>query len=300
VSRPGGLGRGLSALIPTAGPGTSGLLTLRLSELAPNPHQPRKAFAGQALDELAASLRQVGMLQPILVRPRPDGRYEIIAGERRFRAAGLAGLETVPAVVRHTDDDQLLAEALVENLHRADLDPLEEAAAYQQLLSDFGMTHEALAMRLGRSRSAITNSLRLLGLAPGVQERLTAGTLSAGHARALLGVEDQRRQESLSQRVVVEGLSVRATEELVRRSGGKPPGPDSVMAGLAAKVRRPAGPSGLDQRLADALATRVRVEGSASRGRIVIDYAGREDLDRILAILERGTGHHLSVESPLT
>jgi len=298
VSRPGGLGRGLSALIPTAGPGTSGLLTLRLSELAPNPHQPRKAFADQALDELAASLRQVGMLQPILVRPRPDGRYEIVAGERRFRAARLAGLETVPAVVRHTDDDQLLTEALIENLHRADLGPLEEAAAYQQLLSDFAMTHEALATRLGKSRSAITNSIRLLGLAPGVQERLTAGTLSAGHARALLALDDRHRQESLSQRVVAEGLSVRATEELVRRSGDGPRDADSAMAGLAAKVRRPSRAGGLEQRLADALATRVRVEGSTRRGRIVIDYAGREDLERVLAILERGTGHNLSEEPP--
>lgn len=294
MSRPGGLGRGLSALIPTSGGGPGGLLTLRRSEVLPNPRQPRTTFSEEGLRELAASLRHVGMLQPILVRPRPDGRYEIVAGERRFRAAGLAGLETVPAVVRHTADDQLLTEALVENVHRADLSPLEEAAAYQQLMSDFGMTHEALAERLGKSRSAITNTVRLLGLARGVQDRLATGALSAGHARALLGVDDDQRQESLAQRVVADGLSVRATEELVRAVAAEPRDPQQALAGATARARpRGAGAGALERRLGDALATTVRVVGSSRRGRIVIDYAGREDLERLLAILERATGHEL-------
>ena len=284
-------------MIPTAGPGTSGLLTLRRNELVPNPRQPRTTFADEALQELAESLRQVGMLQPILVRPRPDGRYEIVAGERRFRAAALAGLETVPAVVRHTGDDQLLTEALVENIHRADLSPLEEAAAYQQLLSDFGMTHEALAARLGKSRSAISNTLRLLGLAPGAQERLASGALSAGHARALLGIEDPRRQESLARRVIAEGLSVRGTEELVRTAALEPRTADQALAGLAARAKeRPQGAGGLEQRLGEALSTSVRVTGSSRRGRIIIDFAGRADLERILAVVERGTGQTISEE----
>ncbi len=301
MSRPGGLGRGLGALIPTAGPGTSGLLTLRRSELVPNPRQPRSAFDDEGLRELAASLRQVGMLQPILVRPRADGRYEIVAGERRYRAAGLAGLETIPAVVRHTEDSQLLTEALIENLHRADLSPLEEAGAYQQLLGDFGMTHDVLATRLGKSRSAISNTLRLLGLAPAAQQRLASGALSAGHARALLGVDDVGRQESLAQRVVAEGLSVRATEDLVRAAAAEPRDAGQALASIAARAKqrgpRPDGVGGgLEERLADALATTVRITGSARRGSIVIDYAGREDLGRILAVLERGTGAELSAE----
>jgi len=211
MARPIGLGRGLGALIPNAGANSSGLLTLELSALVPNSRQPRGSFEEASLGELAQSLRQVGMLQPILVRPRPDGRYEIVAGERRFRAARLAGMDRIPAVVRHTADEQLLTEALVENIHRADLSPLEEAAAYHQLLTDFGMTHEALADRLGKSRSAITNAMRLLALPATVQRWVAEGSLSAGHARALLPLEDRERQEQLAQRIVADGLSVRAT-----------------------------------------------------------------------------------------
>jgi ParB family chromosome partitioning protein len=294
MARPGGLGRGLGALIPNAGPNSDGLLTLDLNAVVPNPRQPRGIFEQAALEELAESLRQVGMLQPILVRPRHDGRYEIVAGERRFRAARLAGMHRIPAVVRRTADDQLLTEALVENIHRADLSPLEEAAAYDQLLSDFGMTHEALAARLGKSRSAITNTLRLLALPPEVQGRLADGTLSAGHARALLPLEDRDQREQLAQRVVADGLSVRATEELVRMAMLSSQEQDGARRELAGVQRRnPAPFGGLERRLEDVLATKVQIKGTARRGRLVIDYAGREDLERLLDILGRGAGADL-------
>lgn len=304
MARAGGLGRGLSALIPSAGPETSGLLTLGLGVLVPNPRQPRTAFDPAALAELAHSLREIGMLQPILVRPRQDGRYEIIAGERRYRAALLAGLDSVPAIVRHTADAQLLTEALVENIHRADLNPLEEAAAYDQLLNDFGMTHDGLAARLGRSRSAITNALRLRALPAGVQQRVLAGTLSAGHARALLPLagsgaaggerhdpEDADRQERVAQRVVAQALSVRATEELVRGLLSAPPdGRRAAADDVPTNLRRPSPYEDLERRLAAALATTVRIAGTSRRGRVVIDYAGAEDLQRILDVIGRGCG----------
>ena len=303
MSRQGGLGRGLGALIPSAGPGTSGLLTLDLTALVPNPRQPREAFGQEGLEELAQSLRQVGMLQPILVRPRTDGRYEIIAGERRFRAARLAGMDRIPAVVRQTADDQILTEALVENIHRADLNPLEEAAAYNQLLGDFGMTHEALAARLGRSRSAISNALRLLGLAATVQRRVASGALTAGHARALLSVEEPERQEQLAERIVAEELSVRATEDLVRdfvaQGHHDGAGNGAIESEAAVLVAAPArrGPFlGLERRIGEALATKVQIKGTPRRGRLVIDYAGQEDLDRLLDILGRGSGTELVQE----
>lgn len=294
MARPSGLGRGLGALIPTAGPGTSGLLTLDLTAIVPNPRQPRGEFEEVALEELAQSLRQIGMLQPILVRPRTDGRYEIIAGERRYRAARRAGMDRIPAVVRHTADEQLLTEALVENIHRADLRPLEEAAAYDQLLSDFGMTHEALAARLGKSRSAISNTLRLLGLPAGVQQRLAEGALSAGHARALVPLEDRDLQEQIAQRVVADGLSVRSTEELVRLAQVTPQADQATREKLAGADGARSSPlSGLERRLEDVLATRVQIKGTARRGRLVIDYAGREDLERLLDIFGRGAGQDL-------
>lgn len=297
MARPSGLGRGLGALIPTAGPGTSGLLTLDLTAIVPNPRQPRGEFEEVALEELAQSLRQIGMLQPILVRPRTDGRYEIIAGERRFRAARRAGMDRIPAVVRHTADEQLLTEALVENIHRADLRPLEEAAAYDQLLSDFGMTHEALAARLGKSRSAISNTLRLLGLPAGVQQRLAEGSLSAGHARALVPLEDRDLQEQIAQRVVADGLSVRSTEELVRLAQVPPQADLATREKLAGTDGARSSPlSGLERRLEDVLATRVQIKGTARRGRLVIDYAGREDLERLLDILGKGAGTDLLQE----
>ena len=291
-NRPGGLGRGLSALIPAATPGGSGLVTLPRSSIVPNPHQPRVGFDQEALAELAASLRQIGLLQPIIVRPRADGRYELIAGERRYRAAGMAGMESIPAIVRATADSQLLTEALVENLHRADLNPIEEAAAYQQLLDDFGFTHQALADRLGRSRSSISNALRLLTLPPELQQWVADGSLSAGHARALLSVDDVAERDRLARRVVAEGLSVRATEEIARRNGSG----DSTTATRRANAGT-SPYSGLQRRLTEALATRVAITGTTARGRLVIDYSGREDLERLLAILSSGTGEDLLRES---
>jgi ParB family transcriptional regulator, chromosome partitioning protein len=292
-SRQGGLGRGLGALIPAAAPGQSGLVTVPLSELRPNPRQPRDRFDQTMLEELAHSLREIGMLQPIVARPDPTGGYQIIAGERRFRAARLAGLLEVPVVVRHTEDAQLLTEALVENVHRADLDAIEEAMAYRQLLDDFGLTHDALATKLGKSRSAISNSLRLLALPSSVQDLVTGGALSAGHARAVLGLSGAEDQERIAQQVVAEGLSVRATEELVREIGERQArSADAAMHDLAsaARSRRSSQFSHVEERLVDALATKVQIKGSLKRGRVVIDFAGAEDLERLLDILGRGSG----------
>lgn len=298
MARQGGLGRGLGALLPAATSGQSGLLNVRLSAILTNPRQPREAFDDAGLVDLAQSIREVGVLQPVLVRPsREGGRYELVAGERRVRAAKMAGLDEIPAVIRHTADEQLLTEALVENLHRADLNPLEEAGAYQQLLGDFGFTHEQLASRLGRSRSTLTNALRLLALPPGLQQWVAEGTLSAGHARALLTLDTAEQQRRTAQRVVAEGLSVRATEELVRRLVSST-GNASVMGELATKARgRRSSPyEALQGRLGDALGTRVQIKGSTSRGRLVIDYAGRADLERLLTVLSRGTGSNLVAE----
>lgn len=299
MSRPSGLGRGLGALIPSAVPGASGLLTLRLNSITPNPRQPRGVFDEAELEELAHSLREIGVLQPVLVRPVGEGRFELIAGERRVRAARLAGLEEIPAVVRDSRDSELLTEALVENLHRTDLNPLEEAAAYQQLLDDFGMTHDALAGKLGKSRSAISNALRLLNLPVELQQAVAGGALSAGHARAILALEERDRQEQVGRRVIAEGLSVRATETLVR----------DLLAAAADRDRRQGEPEGtagarptpgpyadLQRRLSDVLATRVRIAGTPSRGTLVIDYAGQEDLERLLEVLARGTGEDLLTE----
>jgi ParB family transcriptional regulator, chromosome partitioning protein len=298
MTRPSGLGRGLGALLPAAAPGRSGLQTLRVAAITPNPQQPREHFDEEALRELADSITEVGILQPILVRPAAEeDRYEIVAGERRFRAAQLAGLDEVPAIIRHTEDSQLLTEALVENIHRADLNPIEEAAAYQQLLDDFGMTHEDLAKRLGKSRSAISNALRLLALPEGLMRMVADGALSAGHARALLALDSAAQQEKTGSRVVAEGLSVRATEELVRRllAGGDR---DIALANLAkaAKARHRSPYLGLQRRLSDTLNTTVQIKGTARRGRVVIDYAGSADLERLLGILSRGTGEDLLAE----
>lgn len=305
VSRPGGLGKGLSALIPAAAPGQSGLLLLRLDQIVPNPRQPRSEFEQAALEELAASIRAVGLLQPIIVRPVPASgngarplpggdRYEIVAGERRYRAARLAGLDEIAAVVRHTADGEMLTEALVENLHRANLNALEEALAYQQLLDDFGITHETLAAKLGKSRSAISNALRLLALPEPVQQRVVNGVISAGHARALLSLPTTEQQERTAQRVVADGLSVRATEDLVRRAldGGDPERSLTDLA-HAAKAKKQTPYAHLEQRISDALGTKVEIRGSARRGRLVIDYAGKGDLERLLDILSRGTGEDL-------
>ncbi len=296
MSRPGGLGRGLSALLPE-GEGTSGgVLELQLGAIRSNPQQPRHHFDEEGLEELADSIAQMGVLQPVLVRPAEDGHhFELVAGERRLRAAERAGLETIPAIVRRTEDDALLTEALVENIHRTDLNPLEEASAYQQLLDDFGFSHEELATRLGRSRTAISNALRLLQLAPPVQQMLAARELTAGHARALLAIEDATAQESAAVKVRDEGLSVRATEELVRRltaEGREQRG--------ATRSGRQTPYEDLQHRLADVLATKVTINGTRRRGRVVIDYAGTADLERLLQILERGTGEPLIEEPPVS
>ena len=282
------LGKGLGALIPTGDvdlredtldevPGVQ-FVELPVADIRPNPNQPRQHFDPEALEELVHSLKTVGLLQPIVVRP-VDAGYEIVAGERRWRAAGDAGWTTVPALVRQTDDADLLRDALLENLHRVQLNPLEEAAAYQQLLSDFGVTQEELADRLGRSRPHLTNTLRLLRLPPAVQRRVAAGVLSAGHARALLALETTEQMDLLANRIVAEGLSVRTTEELVSSDVPKP------------RRRRKAGPekSEYAQTVEAALAARfdtsVDVAMSARRGRLTIHFADREDLDRILDLI---------------
>lgn len=284
----GGLGRGLSALLPpdvqVVGP------TLRevpIDDVSPNPRQPRAAMDEQELSELAASIAQVGLLQPIVVRER-DGRYELVAGERRWRACRLAGLSHVQAIVRDTDDDALLRDALIENVQRVDLNPLEEAAAFRQLVDDFGATHEEIAERVGKSRAAVTNALRLLNLAADVQQRLAAGLLSAAHARAIAALADHGAQARVAARIVSEGLSVRATEELVRTMAGTG---EADLAERAAARRgattttRPAGLLEAEMLLSDILNTRVEVTSRRARGRIAIDYADFEDLDRIVRII---------------
>lgn len=298
MTRHSGLGRGLGALLPAAQPGQSGLLNLPLRAIVPNARQPRERFGDRALEELSRSITETGVLQPILVRPLQgeEGRYEIVAGERRFRAAGMAGLDEIPAIVRHTEDAQLLTEALVENIHRADLDPIEEATAYQQLLDDFGLTHEELAARLGKSRSAISNALRLLALPDSLVELVAGGAVSAGHARTLLALDSSAEQERTAQRVVAEGLSVRATEDLVRRLLSRPGSDAQDDLARDAKQRPPAPYQGLSRRIADALSTKVEIKGTARRGRVVIDYSGSTDLERLLAILSKGTGRDLLAE----
>ncbi len=259
---------------------------LPVGQVGPNPRQPRQVFDEEALAELVHSVREIGVLQPVVVRPAGTDeagqpRYELVMGERRWRAVQEAGLATIPAIVRETADDDLLRDALLENLHRAELNPLEEAAAYQQLLDDFGCTHEELAGRIGRSRPQISNTLRLLKLPPAVQRRVAAGVLSAGHARALLGLEDTESMERLAGRIVSEGLSVRAVEEIVALGDGpvKP----------ARRKPRPGGHTSelddLASRLGDRLDTRVSVALGRSKGRLSIDFASVEDLNRIIALM---------------
>jgi ParB family chromosome partitioning protein len=293
VSRVGGLGRGLDALIPTATAERGGLRTVPLSAIQPNPRQPREAFDQQSLAELAQSLQTVGLLQPIVVREEPEGRYQIIAGERRYRAAQLAGFDEIKAVIRHTGQDQVLTEALVENIHRVDLNALEEAAAYQQLLDDFGFTHEQLAARLGKSRSTITNTLRLLSLEPDLQRQLASGALSPGHARALLAIEQSELRRQAAERIVDEGLSVRAAEQLVRRLLAEARRQAPMDASPAKRAAYP----DLERRLSDVFATKVRITGSARRGQVVIDFSGRDDLQRLLGVLEGGVGDGLQRET---
>ncbi len=294
MARPSGLGRGLSALIPTditVNKGSS-LIDVAVDHIEPNRLQPRKHFDEDALASLAASVREMGILQPILVREVEGGdRFELIAGERRWRAAKRAGLVSIPAIVRTSSDTRTLEEALVENLHRQDLNPMEEAAAYQQLIEDFQLTHDDVSKRMGKSRAAITNTLRLFQLPPTVQRMVADGQLAAGHARALLGTPDRGFQEALAKRAVAESLSVRAVEDEVR-SHNQPEGAEvdtPVSAAAPAETAeeakpkrlRPPGFRELEELLAELLDTRVSVDLGKNKGRVVIEFADLEDLERI-------------------
>ena len=285
-TRKGGLGRGLDALIPTSVMPTeiktqSGVVTasrdeIDVNNISANPKQPRTVFDEDQLTELALSIKEVGLLQPPVVRSIGNGKYQLIMGERRFRAAKLAGLKSIPVIVRQTSDDQLLREALIENIHRSQLNPLEEGAAYQQLLNDFSYTHDELAVKLSKSRPAITNTMRLLNLPPSVQRKVAAGIISAGHARALLSLTDEKEIENLANRIVAEGLTVRAVEEIVATGAAKVKG-GSVRSGkiIAPKLKE------ISEQLSDHLDTRVNVELGKQKGKIVIEFATIEDLERI-------------------
>ncbi|MFD9813187.1 ParB/RepB/Spo0J family partition protein [Streptomyces sp. NPDC059080] len=276
---------------PAAGPEVAGahFAELELDAITPNPRQPREVFDEDALAELVTSIREVGLLQPVVVRQASPGRYELIMGERRWRACREAGLAKIPAIVRATDDEKLLLDALLENLHRAQLNPLEEAAAYDQLLKDFACTHDQLADRIGRSRPQVTNTLRLLRLSPSVQRRVAAGVLSAGHARALLSVDDAEVQDELARRIVAEGLSVRATEEIVALQGSEPAA-KAKAKGPRAGTRVSPALSGLASRLSDRFETRVKVDLGQKKGKIVVEFASMDDLERILGTLAPGEG----------
>ncbi|MFF7520797.1 ParB/RepB/Spo0J family partition protein [Streptomyces pseudovenezuelae] len=262
---------------------------LPLDSITPNPRQPREVFDEDALQELVTSIQEVGLLQPVVVRQVGPARYELIMGERRWRASREAGLDAIPAIVRATDDDKLLLDALLENLHRAQLNPLEEAAAYDQLLKDFNCTHDQLADRIGRSRPQVSNTLRLLKLSPSVQRRVAAGVLSAGHARALLSVEDSEEQDRLAHRIVAEGLSVRAVEEIVTLMGSRP---QTVQRSKGPRAGARVSPalSDLATRLSDRFETRVKVDLGQKKGKITVEFASMEDLERILSSLAPGEG----------
>lgn len=306
MARRGGLGKGLGALIPTevASEVDAVLREVPLSSIRPNPLQPRSHFDEESMASLAASIRELGVLQPVLVRrvdtSTGEESYELIAGERRWRAARRAGLQTIPVLVRSaTADVHSLEQALVENLHRTDLNPLEEAAAYQQLIDEFGLTHDRVALRVGKSRAAVTNTLRLLQLPAGVQRRLAEGGISAGHARALLGTPDRSLQESLAARIVGESLTVRAVEEIVR--GGTTEGmneeeeptvvapagataPPTSRVGGSRRLPEP-GILELEELLSAYLNTRVKVDLQNRRGRLVVEFATLEDLERIYRVM---------------
>ncbi|RMB61497.1 ParB/RepB/Spo0J family partition protein [Tessaracoccus antarcticus] len=290
-----GLGRGLGDLFArTDDESTDGgksaplqdgsyFANLPIEQVRPNPRQPRTVFDEDDLDELTDSISEFGVLQPVVVREVGRKRFELVMGERRFRASQRAGKDTIPAIVRATEDESLLRDALLENLHRADLNPLEEARAYQQLLDDFDCTKEELGRRIHRSRPQISNTLRLLNLPPSVQLKVAAGVLSAGHARALLGLSDARSQELLAERIIAEGLSVRTTEEIV-----------SMGEGRTKAARAPRGPrapseheAGLNRSLSDHFDTRVKVDIGKDKGKITIEFASADDLERILAIIDQ-------------
>lgn len=305
MARRSGLGKGLGALIPASeqsGDGGPQLRELPITQIEPNRYQPRSHFDEEALASLTASIREVGVLQPILVRPAGTDLYELIAGERRWRAAQRAGLATIPALVRTVQSQQSLEQALVENLHREDLNPLEEAAAYQQLIDDFSLTQEQVATRVGKSRSAVANTIRLLQLPGAVQKLVAESRLSAGHARALLGVPDPTFQEELARLAVAEELTVREVEELVRRQvqGDQPSMPDGVDPTASSPAEsasprepgetRPAAILELEALLADRLDTRVKVTLGGDRGKVIIEFATLDDLERIYGVITAGSG----------
>ena len=283
--RRGGLGTNLDSLIPTsltvAGTEVAQQSEVPINQISPNPRQPRTVFDETALNELIASIKSIGILQPPVVRKVGENKYELVMGERRYRAAKAAGLTSIPVIIRQTPDNELLRDALIENIHRSNLNPLEEGAAYAQLLSDFGCTHDELALKLGRSRPLISNTIRLLNLPDSVQRKVASGVLSAGHARALLGLTDATEIEKLASRIVAEGLSVRSTEEIIAtmkptNKSAKKSGVKGVSgAGLAAA-----------ELLSGYLDTRVSVESGKGKGKIVIEFAGNEDLQRIVDLIE--------------
>ena len=281
----GGLGTNLDSLIPTsltvAGTEVAQQNEVPINQISPNPRQPRTVFDETALNELIASIKSVGILQPPVVRKVAENKYELIMGERRYRAAKAAGLTSIPVIIRQTPDNELLRDALIENIHRSNLNPLEEGAAYAQLLSDFGCTHDELALKLGRSRPLISNTIRLLNLPDSVQRKVASGVISAGHARALLGLTDAAEIEKLASRIVAEGLSVRSTEEIIATM--KP-------TSKSAKKSSVKGVSGAGLAAAEILSgyldTRVSVESGKGKGKIIIEFAGNEDLQRIVDLIE--------------
>jgi len=286
MARRGGLGTNLDALIPTSltvgGEEVATQNEVDINSISPNPRQPRKYFDPEALNELTASIKEIGILQPPVVRQRANGTYELIMGERRYRAAKAAGLKTIPVIIRQTADDELLREALIENIHRSQLNALEEAAAYSQLLTDFNCTHDELAAKLGRSRPLISNTIRLMNLPTNVQQKLISGALSAGHARALLGLSDATEIEKLAARIVAEGLSVRSTEEIISSGAPQRKGAKKL------KTTKSSSPElqEIADTIGDALDTRVRIVGSIKKGTIVIEFAGAQDLQRITKAIE--------------
>ena len=281
TGRKSGLGRGLESLIPVSRP-HSGFTTIPVDRVSPNPLQPRRHFDDEGLEALAASIREVGVLQPIIVREAGEDDYVLIAGERRWRASRMAGFDEVPAIVRDPEEVGTLAEALIENLQREDLGPLEEASAYQQLLDDFDLTHEEVGRRVGRSRTAVTNALRLLQLPAPIQGMLDRGDLSAGHARALLGLEDEAFAGHIADRVVKEGWSVRQVEDAVRARGEQPAA--VRLAGREPKVR-PAEIIELEGRLGERLGAPVKIDFTGRAGKIVVKFKTLDDLERLYGVL---------------
>jgi ParB family chromosome partitioning protein len=280
MAKRGGLGTNLDALIPTSltvgGKEVGQQNEIDIDLISPNPKQPRTVFDEAALKELMVSIKEIGILQPPVVREVSGGRYELIMGERRYRAAKAVGLKTIPVIIRQTPDNELLRDALIENIHRSQLNPLEEGAAYAQLLSDFNCTHEELATKLGRSRPHLSNTMRLLTLPQAVQKRVALGIISAGHARALLGLTDAAEIEKLANRIVAENLSVRSVEEIIATGG-------SGKKSTKRKTRKGSPElNEMAEELGDHLDTRVKIEGSASKGKIVIEYSGGQDLQRII------------------